>query len=147
MADTLTPERRSALMARVGARDTKPELIVRRMLHARGWRYRIHRKGLPGTPDLVFAGRRAAIFVNGCFWHGHGCRLGRLPKSRPEFWVPKMEANRERDARKVSQLVEVGWRVMTVWQCSLADREGALEDIEAFLRGSETVAETRAMQV
>jgi DNA mismatch endonuclease (patch repair protein) len=146
MADTMTPERRSALMKRVGRRDTKPELVVRRMLHARGWRYRLHRKGLPGTPDLVFATRRAAIFVNGCFWHGHSCRLGRAPKSRTEFWGPKLGANRERDARKIAQLVDTGWRVMTVWQCSLAEPNTALIDIETFLRGPAIIAETRAMQ-
>jgi len=146
MADTMTPECRSALMKRVGRRDTKPELVVRRMLHARGWRYRLHRKGLPGTPDLVFATRRAAIFVNGCFWHGHSCRLGRAPKSRAEFWGPKLDGNRERDARKISQLVDTGWRVMTVWQCSLAEPDTALTDIESFLRGPATIAETRAMQ-
>lgn len=146
MADTLTRERRSALMKRVGPRDTKPELVVRRMLHARGWRYRLHRKGLPGTPDLVFAARRVAVFVNGCFWHGHRCRLGRAPKSRPEFWGPKLEANRERDARKIAQLVDAGWRVMTVWQCSLAEPDTALADIESFLRGPASIAETRAMQ-
>jgi DNA mismatch endonuclease (patch repair protein) len=147
MAESLTPELRSALMARVGRRDTKPELIVRRMLHARGWRYRLHLRGLPGTPDLVFVRRRAAIFVNGCFWHLHGCRLGRIPKSRPEFWVPKLEANRRRDARKTTQLAGLGWRVMTVWQCSLTgDRQMVVEDIENFLRGSDTIAETHAIQ-
>lgn len=146
MADTLTPERRSALMTRVGPRDTKPELVVRRMLHAQGWRYRLHRKDLPGTPDLVFAARRAVIFVNGCFWHGHSCRLGRAPKSRPEFWGPKLEANRERDARKIAQLVDASWRVMTVWQCSLSEPETTLAHIESFLRGPARIAETRAMQ-
>lgn len=133
-------------MARVGSRDTKPELVVRRILHARGWRYRLHRKGLPGTPDLVFTTRRAVIFVNGCFWHGHSCRLGKLPKSRLDFWVPKLDANRKRDARMIAQLVESGWRVMTVWQCSLADQQTALDNIESFLRGSDSVAETRAMK-
>src|SRR5258708_1286568 len=110
MADILTPERRSALMSRVGPRDTKPELTVRQMLHARGWRYRLHRKGLPGTPDIVFPARRAALFVHGCFWHGHSCKLGRRPKTRPEFWAAKIDANKRRDARKVAQLVEAGWR-------------------------------------
>jgi len=95
---------------------------------------------------MVFAQRRAAIFVNGCFWHGHNCRLGRMPKSRPEFWIPKLEANRQRDARKISQLRDLGWRVMTVWQCSLVNREQTLTDIESFLRGSENVTETRAIQ-
>lgn len=129
-------------MARVGPRHTKPELIVRRMLHARGWRYRLHRKELPGTPDLVFVGQRAVLFVNGCFWHGHSCRLGRMPKTRPDFWAAKLKANRQRDARKIAQLAELGWRSMTVWQCSLADRQKALEEIESFLRGSALFAES-----
>jgi DNA mismatch endonuclease (patch repair protein) len=146
MVDTLSPERRSALMSRVGPRDTKPEMVVRRHLHARGWRYRLHRRTLPGTPDLVFPSRHAALFVNGCFWHGHGCRLGRLPKTRPEFWAAKIAGNRDRDARKTAQLVEGGWRVMIVWQCSLKNLADSLGEIEEFLRGSRPVAETRPME-
>jgi DNA mismatch endonuclease (patch repair protein) len=143
MVDTLTPERRSALMKRVGPRNTKPEMVVRRMLHAGGWRYRLHGKGLPGTPDIVFSGRRVAIFVHGCFWHGHDCKLCRLPKTRTEFWAAKLAANRERDARKVGQLNDAGWRVMTVWQCSLREPSKVLNDMEVFLRGQEQVRETR----
>jgi DNA mismatch endonuclease (patch repair protein) len=135
---------RSALMKKVRQRDTAPELVVRRMLHARGWRYRLHAKHLPGTPDIVFPVRRALIFVNGCFWHGHACRLGRPPKSRAEFWEPKLAANRERDARKVRELAAIGWRVMTVWQCSLADPIGTVGEIEIFLRGDGAIAETTA---
>lgn len=146
MADTLTPKQRSALMSRIGPRHTKPEISVRKMLHARGWRYRLHQKGLPGTPDIVFPKRRAVLFVNGCFWHGHSCKLGRLPKTRPEFWSAKIEANRARDARKISQLNSAGWRVMTVWQCSLSDRDTVLRDIEEFLRNENHVAETRKME-
>ncbi|TIN20888.1 MAG: DNA mismatch endonuclease Vsr [Mesorhizobium sp.] len=146
MTDPLTPERRSKLMARVGPKNTKPELTVRRMLHAAGWRYRIHREGLPGTPDIVFGSRKVALFVHGCFWHGHHCRLGRLPKSRPEFWSAKIAGNRARDSRKVDQLVERGWRVMTIWQCGLQDKEGALDDIEAFLNGGDITAETRLVK-
>lgn len=143
MADTLSPERRSALMARVGQRNTKPELVVRRLLHARGWRYRLHRKGLPGTPDIVFPGRQAVLFVHGCFWHGHNCKLCRLPKTRTEFWAAKLSANRERDARKVRELNEAGWRVMTIWQCSLKDPQSVLDATETFLQGQERVLETR----
>ena len=142
MTDPLTTEARSSLMARVGRSNTAPEMIVRRMLHARGWRYRVHRKGLPGTPDIVFPSRRVAIFVHGYFWHGHSCRLGRLPKSREEFWHAKIDANRKRDTRKIEQLVETGWRAMTVWQCGLVDRDRALAEIEHFLRGGAQVAET-----
>ncbi|WP_237358357.1 MULTISPECIES: very short patch repair endonuclease [unclassified Rhizobium] len=129
-------------MASVRQRDTKPELIVRRLLHARGWRYRLHKKELPGTPDIVFQSRRAALFINGCFWHGHCCKLGKIPKSRPEFWIPKIASNKERDSRKVQALVDSGWRAMTVWQCALKDCESALNEIEEFLRGVQSVAET-----
>ncbi|TPL93816.1 very short patch repair endonuclease [Mesorhizobium sp. B2-3-12] len=146
VTDPLTPERRSKLMARIGPKNTKPELIVRRMLYAAGWRYRIHGGGLPGTPDIVFGSRRVALFVHGCFWHGHHCRLGRLPKTRPEFWSTKIAGNRARDARKVDQLVERGWRVMTIWQCDLQDEGGALDDIEAFLNGGGTTAESRLVK-
>jgi DNA mismatch endonuclease, patch repair protein len=142
MADRLTPEKRSALMALIGPKNTKPELTVRRLLHAAGWRYRLHRKGLPGTPDLVFGRRKVALFVHGCFWHGHHCPLGRLPKTRTEFWVAKIEGNRSRDARKVAELVGQGWRVMTVWQCCLKDLSVALTQIEGFLNGNATTAET-----
>lgn len=144
MVDRLTPEKRSQLMARIGPKNTKPELIVRRMLHAAGWRYRLHRKGLPGTPDIVFGSRKVALFVHGCFWHGHHCKLGRLPKTRPEFWSDKIDGNRARDARKVDQLVKQGWRVMTIWQCSLKDRSGSLHEIETFLNDDVVTAETRS---
>lgn len=147
MADALSSERRSALMSRVGQKNTGPELAVRRMLYAAGWRYRLHRKGLPGTPDIVFVSRRAALFVHGCFWHGHSCRLGRLPKSRREFWEAKIAANRERDTKKVLQLVDQGWRVMTIWQCSLKDQQRMLRDVEGFLRGDRAIAETQVCDV
>ena len=146
MVDSLSPERRSALMARVRQRNTKPEMVVRRLLHARGWRYRLHKKGLPGTPDIVFPGRQAVLFVHGCFWHGHNCKLCRLPKTRTEFWAAKLSANRERDARKVRELGEAGWRVMTIWQCSLKDPQGVLDATEVFLRGQERVQETRSIE-
>lgn len=144
MVDSISSEQRSRLMRRVKRSNTKPEMIVRQLLHARGWRYRLHVKSLPGTPDIVFPSRKAALFVNGCFWHGHTCRLGRLPSSRPEFWVPKIEANRARDQRKIDQLLAAGWRVMTIWQCSLNKPQVALEDVETFLRTANPVAETVA---
>ena len=129
-------------MARIGPKNTKPELAVRKLLHAAGWRYRLHRKGLPGTPDIVFGPRKAALFVHGCFWHGHHCRLGKLPKTRPEFWSAKIAGNRARDARKVGQLVEQGWRVMTIWQCGLKNPDRTLRQIEDFLNATVVVAET-----
>lgn len=118
-------------MQQVKGKDTKPELTVRSLLHRMGYRFRLHRKDLPGTPDLVFPARRVALFVHGCFWHGHGCRIGRLPKSRLDYWAPKIDANRARDARKQAALAAAGWRVAVVWQCELADIEG----LAARLRG------------
>ena len=117
--DTLTPERRSALMKRVKRSDTKPELTLRKALHKVGFRYLIGDKRLPGTPDLAFPKHKAAVFVHGCFWHGHDCRQGRAPSSNVGYWVPKIEANRARDARKVQAVRILGWRVFTVWECEL----------------------------
>ena len=129
MADTLSKERRSALMKRVKQKNTAPELIVRKALHKRGLRYKIGDPKLPGRPDLSFPRYRAALFVHGCFWHGHGCRAGRLPSTNTDFWVPKIEGNRERDHRKEAVLRELGWRVFTIWQCEIkADEDGRLLD-------------------
>jgi len=114
-------------MRSVGTRDTGPEWIVRRLLHRNGARYRLHDKRLPGRPDIVLSGRRLAVFVHGCFWHAHDCPKGRAPKSRPEYWQPKLEANRARDALAVTRLRELGWRVEIVWQCETRN-EAALED-------------------
>jgi DNA mismatch endonuclease, patch repair protein len=132
--DRLSTERRSWLMSRVGAKNTAPELMVRRMVHAMGYRYRLHGKSLPGKPDLVFASRRKAIFVHGCFWHGHeGCRYARLPKSRVEFWADKQSANRSRDERDVAELERAGWNALTVWQCELKNPECVRRRIDEFL--------------
>ena len=109
-------------MAAIRSKDTKPELALRSALHRAGFRFRLHRKDLPGTPDLVFPARRSVIFVNGCFWHGHDCRAGALPTTRREFWEEKITQNRNRDARNVRALEDAGWRVLTVWQCELKDR-------------------------
>ena len=122
MADRLTAERRSALMRSVRQRDTAPELVVRRTLHSLGYRFRLHRKDLPGTPDIVLPRYKLAIFVHGCFWHRHqGCRLATMPASNVEFWVPKFEGNVARDVRKEAALRELGWQVLTVWQCETKD--------------------------
>ena len=123
MADTRTPEQRRRIMQAVGAKDTKPELIVRRMLFGMGYRYRLHVKKLPGSPDIVFPRRRKALFVHGCFWHGHGCKIGKLPKSKLDYWQPKIAQNRERDCTKASQLEAMGWSVGVIWQCEV--RNGA----------------------
>ncbi|MER8701348.1 very short patch repair endonuclease [Mesorhizobium sp. M1273] len=120
-------------MARVKQRNTKPEMTIRQLLHSRGWRYRIHVKNLPGTPDIVFPRRKVAIFVHGCFWHGHSCKLGSLPKTRSEFWSQKIVGNRQRDDRKRDELQQSGWQVLIVWQCELADQSSMLQRIESFL--------------
>jgi DNA mismatch endonuclease, patch repair protein len=133
MADRVTPDRRSFIMSRVGQKDTKPEMILRRALHALGYRYRLHRRDLPGSPDLVFPSRQKVIFVHGCFWHGHECRWGKAPKSRAEYWLPKIEANKDRDNRALTLLGEKGWQAMIVWQCDLRDPGGAVERVVAFL--------------
>lgn len=119
MTDRMTPDERSRHMKRVRQKNTAPELRLRSALHARGLRYRLHPNELPGRPDLVFPGGRLAVFVHGCFWHGHDCRAGRAPSSNTEYWGPKIEANRERDARKERELREAGWDVETVWECEL----------------------------
>ncbi|AJQ84923.1 DNA mismatch endonuclease Vsr [Xanthomonas oryzae pv. oryzae] len=126
MTDRLSPERRRYLMQQVRSKNTRPEKAVRSLLHSIGYRFRLHRKDLPGTPDIVFPSRRLVLFVHGCFWHGHGCRIGQLPKSRLDYWSPKIEANRARDQRKEAALAAEGWRVAVVWQCELSDL-GALE--------------------
>lgn len=133
MADTRTPDQRRRIMQSVGTKDTGPEMVVRRIAHRLGYRYRLHRKDLPGSPDLVFPTRRKAVFVHGCFWHGHGCPKGRLPKSRPEFWVPKIERNRERDAGAVRALEDRGWESLTLWQCETKDAEAIKAKLVDFL--------------
>ncbi|KQS03647.1 endonuclease [Sphingomonas sp. Leaf357] len=139
MVDTLTPKARSERMARVRNRDTKPKLVVRRMLHAMGYRYRLHAKDLPGKPDIVFRGRRKVIFVHGCFWHRHpdpACPLARMPKSRLDFWGPKLEANRARDLATAVRLEAMGWSVLLVWECELRDREHLGNKLRRFIEGN-----------
>jgi DNA mismatch endonuclease (patch repair protein) len=119
MADRLSVEARSRLMSRIGSRNTTPELRVRSLLHRLGYRFRLHRKDLPGTPDIVLPGRGVAVFVHGCFWHGHACKTGKMPKSRPDYWGPKIQGNQQRDARKRRQLRSLGWSVVSVWECEL----------------------------
>ena len=137
MTDTLTKEQRSARMARVRGKDTGPEMTVRRMVHHLGFRYRLHGKNLPGRPDLVFRSKKKVIFVHGCFWHRHTdseCKLARLPKSRLGFWLPKLEANRERDNRNRRLLSADGWGILVVWECELSDLRKVERRIKSFLK-------------
>lgn len=122
-------------MARVRSRDTKPEMIVRRLLHALGYRYRLHRRDLPGKPDIAFIGKRKAIFVHGCFWHGHDCPRGaRAPKANADYWREKIARNRRRDATSLAALEDMGWCSEVVWECELGDRDRLADRLTAFLR-------------
>jgi DNA mismatch endonuclease (patch repair protein) len=122
--DTLTPERRSANMRAIKSKGMKPELVVRKLAHTLGYRYRLHRKDLPGKPDLAFISKRKAIFVHGCFWHQHAdCREGRPPRSNEKYWLPKLQRNVQRDADSVAQLEDSGWEVLTIWECETGNRE------------------------
>jgi DNA mismatch endonuclease, patch repair protein len=132
--DRLSPEKRSWLMSRVGSKNTKPELTVRRLLHRRGYRFRLHRKDLPGTPDIVFSRRKKALFVHGCFWHGHDqCRYAKLPSTRIAYWSDKIARNRSRDAQSVEMLVNEGWEVLVIWQCELKNLDLLTARLIAFL--------------
>lgn len=132
--DNLSPQKRSERMGQVRGKNTKPELIVRRLVHSLGYHYRLHSRTLPGTPDLVFASRKKAVFVHGCFWHRHmDCRLASTPNNNSEFWSAKFEANKKRDARNIEELLRLGWKVHVVWQCQLKDSEALKKDLVAFL--------------
>lgn len=132
--DTLSPAERSVRMGLVKNKNTKPELLVRRLVHQLGYRYRLHRNDLPGRPDLTFAARRKVIFVHGCFWHRHACVLGdRMPKSRRSFWCAKLESNRLRDRRSTSWLKSHGWSVLVVWECEVKDVTTVAMRIAEFL--------------
>lgn len=133
MVDTRSPEQRSRTMRAVATKNTTPELAVRRILHAMGYRFRLHRRDLPGTPDIVFPRRRKVVFVHGCFWHSHSCAKGRAPKSRQEYWKPKLDANRDRDARNARNLQKLGWACLTVWACELGDELSLVERLRNFL--------------
>lgn len=119
MVDVVTPEKRSQMMAGIGGKNTKPELIIRKGLHAKGYRFRLHVRSLPGKPDIVFPRYRAVIFVNGCFWHGHGCHLFKWPSTRVQFWKDKILGTIERDKGKLEALQLAGWRTLTIWECAL----------------------------
>ena len=134
MTDVFDPAKRSAVMRRVKDRDTGPEKTVRRLLTGLGARYRLHRKDLPGKPDIVMVGRRLAIFVHGCFWHGHDCARGaRVPKANRDYWLAKVGRNRARDEASRASLEAAGWRVETIWECDMKDEAGLRERLAAML--------------
>lgn len=122
MADVFSPERRSEIMSAIRSKNTRPEIIIRKKLFKLGFRYRIHTL-LPGKPDIVLKALRVAIFVHGCFWHGHTCKLFRLPKTRPEFWLNKIDKNQNNDLKSFNKLIESGWRVAIIWECSIRGKK------------------------
>lgn len=141
MSDVLTVEQRRLNMSRIKGRDTKPELLIRRGLHARGFRYRLHERKLPGSPDLVFPRYRVAILIHGCFWHGHDCPMFHLPATRRDFWSAKIAANQARDTKTHKALLALGWRVLTVWECCLrgacrSPLESVLDSCGNFVLGA-----------
>lgn len=138
MTDVLSIEQRRLNMSRIRGRDTTPELIVRRGLHARGLRYRLHDRALPGRPDLVFAKHRVVVFVHGCFWHNHGCSLSKLPATRADFWLKKLEGNAARDRKAIDALRAASWRVLVIWECALRG-PGQLEAAVLFEQAVEFI--------
>lgn len=136
LADTRTPSQRRHIMQSVRSQNTGPEMAVRSLLHKLGFRFRLHRKELPGTPDITFPSKRKVIFVHGCFWHGHCCKKGGLPKSRLDYWGAKITKNRERDADVVARLNQLGWTVLTVWQCELQDSDALARKLIDFLNNN-----------
>ncbi len=129
MIDVVSSETRSRMMSGIRGKDTKPEILVRKALHARGFRYRLHDSRLPGRPDILLPRYRAVVFVNGCFWHGHDCRFFKLPGTRPEFWLAKIERNKANDYANVAKLDCAGWRVATVWECALRVRKPPVDSV------------------
>lgn len=146
--DVLTEKQRKLNMRRIGPKNTKPEMLVRRALHARGFRYRLHDKKLPGKPDLVFPRYRCVIFVNGCFWHNHNCSLFKWPKKNRQFWADKLEGNRLRDQRNIQVLMDSGWRLLIIWECSLKGRfrrhvEDVVSRAALFIRSDSEFSEVK----
>ena len=140
MVDTLTPSERSQHMKLVRGKNTSPELLVRRLIHSMGFRYSLHRNDLPVRPDIVCTRLNRIIFVHGCFWHRHAastCRLARLPKTKLDFWLPKLESNRLRDQKNLRALRSQGWTILVVWECQLRDKERIKNKLKRFLGGND----------
>lgn len=145
MADVVDTVTRSRMMSGIRGKDTRPEMVVRRGLFAAGFRFRLHRRDLPGAPDIVLPGRKVAVFVHGCFWHRHkGCRYSKLPATRPEFWKAKLDGNVARDQRAVEALQSMGWRVLIVWECAVRDSVVSAtlsETLSEWIRGGASFGE------
>lgn len=136
MVDSISTNRRSENMRRIRAKDMKPEILVRKLIHNMGYRYRLHRKDLPGKPDLVFPSRKKVIFVHGCFWHQHNsptCKISRIPKSNQGYWIPKLNKNKKRDAQQIQALETSGWKVLVIWECEIKNFEAVSSKASSFL--------------
>ncbi len=135
MADVFTPAKRSAIMARIKGQNTKPEILIRKLVHSLGYRFRLHQNTIPGKPDLVLPRHEKIIFVHGCFWHGHaGCSRAGLPSTNTEFWKKKILTNRNRDARVRGELHRSGWQVLVIWQCQTKKIESLTKRLKRFLK-------------
>jgi len=146
MVDIVTREKRSKMMANIGGKDTKPEMAIRKGLHALGYRYRLHVKDLPGKPDIVFTKYRAVIQINGCFWHKHNCHLFKWPSTHKSFWKKEIEGKYLRNIENTKCLLENGWRILTIWECALKGKtqlsgESVIRKVEAWFHSTETVAQ------
>ncbi|MDP5904267.1 very short patch repair endonuclease [Pseudomonas aeruginosa] len=140
MVDTISADERSHIMSLVKGKNTRPEMLVRRLVHGAGFRYRLHDAKLPGKPDLVFSRKHKVIFVHGCFWHRHeGCALARIPKSNQEFWLAKLEGNKARDEVNLRQLHEAGWDTLVVWECELRNLDTVEQRLRTFLASTTTI--------
>jgi DNA mismatch endonuclease (patch repair protein) len=134
LADTVSPSKRSDIMRSVKNQNTSPEILVRKNIYSLGYRYRIHCKKIPGTPDIVFLGKKKAIFIHGCFWHWHGCKRSRIPKTNSEYWEAKIKRNQERDNKNYRKLVDLGWRVLTIWECEISNKIKLSERLINFIQ-------------
>lgn len=148
MVDVVAPSVRSRIMSNIRSKNTRHEVEIRKALHCRGFRFRLHRRDLPGVPDITFPSHRAVVFVHGCFWHGHDCHLFRWPSSNEERWKRKILGNRSRDASSVGKLLASGWRVCTIWECALRGRgrlakQEVFDATAAWIRSSERLCELR----
>jgi len=134
VTDRVSKEKRSEIMRRIRGKDTTPEITVRKLVYSLGYRYRLHDKKLPGKPDLVFSSRKKVIFVHGCFWHYHNCKMGRLPKSNLSYWLPKLKETRLRDARNQKLIISLGWKFLVIWQCQIYNAIALKNTVIAFLK-------------
>ena len=151
MADIVSPAKRSQMMSGISVKNSLPEMLVRKALFAMGYRYRLHRRDLPGTPDIVMPGRKIAVFVHGCFWHAHQeCKYAKTPSTRTEFWTAKLKGNVDRDRRAADKLAEMNWRVLNVWECSTRDpaaAEGVPDALRAWINSGAATGEISAQSL